>query len=252
MKSNAEIIELFREHHAAARGGLGDQYAEIERCQRAYNGDTASYTGKVSLYDQRGSKKSQTVSFNKIRPYVSTIKGFFAQNRRKPRFTAKLSGKEEQQAYSEYCNGLFENIRENANADQIETAADGDMLVCGVGAIETNLVYGDGYATRNPNGEIEMMVLDPLSVGWDPTARMPNLIDSRFVFFKRSYRLQEALDLFDSSAEDDFESGAAVNTGPELPGTGGGMFSNLKEIYDVDDEDKQIVSVTFYQWFDVS
>lgn len=251
MKSDSELIQQWKEHRASAKNGLADQYQHIEECQRAYNGDMVSYTGKVSLLDKHGSRRSTQVSFNKIKPYVSAIKGFFAQNRRKPQFVAKIDAKEEQEAYSEYCNGLYSNIRENANADQIETAADSDMLICGVGAVETNLVYGDGYATRNPNGEIEMMVLDPLACGWDPTARMPNLIDSRFAFFQRKYRVQEALDLFDKSEPQDFEEVDASRLGPEISGTGGGMFTNLRELFDVDDEEKKIVNVYFYQWFDV-
>lgn len=250
MLQDYEICSQFRIHKSRARNGLAAQMEEIEKCQAAYNGDTAKYEGRVTLYSNRGDKRQTTVSFNKIRPYVSGIVGYFAQNRSKAKFTARTSSPEEQEAYSEYCNGLHDYIRSHANADQIETAQDRDLIVGGIGIVETNLVYGDGYATRNPNGEVEMMVLDPLACGWDPNARMPNLIDSRFCYFLRTYDVEEAEELF-GAEEGDFEDQGTERVGQEIAGTGSAMLSNIREIYDVADENNKIVRVYFYQWFEI-
>lgn len=250
MKSDREIIQLICERRKDARSALGEQYASFEKCLDAYNGDMNKRYGDVSVMDRTGGTKTITVSFNKIKPYINAVKGFFAQNRRKPQYTARTSATDEQKMFSDYANGLYRSVTDNCNADQIETMCDGDMLIYGIGAVETNLVYGDGYASRNPNGEIEMMRLDPMNMWWDAASRQPNLIDARYVAFERDYHVDEAKQLF-AAGEDDFDEKEGSQTGEPIYGSGGGFYSDLKEVYDFSDFDKKMVKVTFYQWFEI-
>lgn len=252
MLSKDKIADQFKEHLKLSKRGLGDQYDNFVRCDGAYNGEINVNNGPQLLTGRTNQIRNTLVRFNKIKPYVSAIKGFMAQNRRKPQYTARIEDNEEQENKSEYFNALSSCVRDQANADQIETQQDGDMLIKGVGAIETNLTYGEGFSSRNPNGEVSMMTLDMMNVGWDSSARAANLLDSRFVHYKMEYDRQEAYDLFDDNNPQDFETVDEDNAvGMPIPGTGGGSYSLLREIYDVVDSAKDRVMVYFYQWFEI-
>ncbi len=251
MKSDSEIVQQFKKHRQISERGLSEQYKNTEECEAFYAGDFMSYRDRVQFSDPGGQKKRAMVQFNKVKPYVNAVKGFMAQNRRRAKYTARVEAEPLRNLYSQYTNALADYIRENANADQVETQQDGDMLTCGYGAVETNLTYGEGYASRDPNGEILMMRLDPHSVWWDPHARQANLLDARWVGYTKEYALDAALALFDRSKPDDFEEG------PQDPDTGysynpaGGVYDKIKEGLDWSDEESELVRVHFYQWYEI-
>ena len=251
MKTKDEIVIQWRKHKGVSEKGLGSQYDNTRDCQAFYAGDFMKYTDRLQFADGRGQKRTTLVQFNKVKPYVNAVKGFMAQNRRKAEYIAQIDAQELQQMYSKYANSLSDYCRENANADHIETQQDGDMLVCGYGAIETALTYGQGYASRNPNGEILMGRLDPRAVGWDPMARAQNIIDSQWVYYKKDYPLEEALELFDDATEQDFERDTNVDTGNRVYYKRGGRYDKIQEIYDWESQEQRIVKVYFYQWYDI-
>lgn len=255
MKSDLQIATQFKEHLKQTNRGLSKQYDNTRDCQAFYAGDLMSYRDTVQFQDGGGNKKKAMVQFNKVKPYVNAVKGFMAQNRRKAKYVAHMDASPVMELYSKYCNALADYVRGEANADQKETQQDGDMLIGGYGAIETDMTYGIGETTTDPNGQILMGRLDPLQVGWDPFAKETNLLDARWVFFKRDYALQDALELFDASDAQDFES-SNDNDLTEDSGykwyPNGGRYNKIKEA-DVDwsDQKNDMVKVYFYQWYDL-
>lgn len=252
MIDNKELLEQFKKHKKLANSRLGEQRDSFRRCDAAYNADFVAYSGKIDVSDGRGRPKSVMVQINKIKPYVMSIKGFFAQNRRKAEYLARVIDNEEQEAKSQYFNALSDFARDNGNADQIETQQDGDMLIRGLGAVDTDITYGDGLSARNPNGEIEWMRLDVCNTGWNPSARQANLLDSNFVFYHLDYDRTDAEELWEDR-EDDFEGADTNETslGPPIPGTGGGFYSDLREKLEASDADENKVRIYFYQWYEI-
>lgn len=251
MKSKDEIIIQWRKHKGISDKGLTSQYDNTRDCQAFYAGDFMKYTDRLQFADGRGQKRTTLVQFNKVKPYVNAVKGFMAQNRRKAEYVARVDQQPLQEMYSKYANALSSYCRDNANADSIETQQDGDMLICGYGAVETNLTYGQGYASRNPNGEVLMGRLDPRNVGWDPLARAQNLIDSQWVFYKKIYSLEEALELFDDAEAQDFEQDKELDAGNRIYYKRGGRYDKIQEIYDWESQEASLVKVYFYQWYDI-
>lgn len=261
MKSDLDIVMQFKKHKGASQSGLSQQYQNTRECQMFYAGDIMAYRDSIQFQDPGGRKQRAMVQFNKVKPYVNAVKGFMAQNRRKVSYAARIQAETVQQLYSDYANALADYVRSNTNADQVETQQDGDMLICGYGAVETAMTYGIGHATTDPNGEILMGRLDPLYLGWDPHAKETNLLDARWVYYQRDYALEDALTLFSGSTPEVFD-GAGMDDADETSGSGeigeggyhwyarGGRYNVIKEVgVDWADEPGQLVRVYFYQWF---
>lgn len=254
MKSTKEIAKQFKKHKNITQSRLSKQYRNTKKCQSFYAGDFMSYEDHVDFTDVRGRKKKALVKFNKVKPYVNAVKGFMAQNRRKPKYEARIQNDKLQELFSGYANAISGYIRDNANADQIETQQDGDMLTYGYGAVETVLSYGDGYATSEADGEVIMARLDPLSVGWDPHAKATNLLDRRWDYYAKEYNLDDAKELFKHSDEEDFEpaddgdDNDPQNAYEYFPY--GGAYDKIAPL-EWTNKDENMVKVYFYQWYDI-
>lgn len=254
MLKDTDISSQYRKHRAATARGLSKQYDNTKKCQSYYAGDFMDYKAPMQFTNLAGMKKKAMVCFNTVKPYCNSMKGFAAQNRRKARYAARIQSEALQQQYSQYANAYSDYLRANAHADQVETQQDGDMFICGYGAIETALTYGEGHATRDPNGEMLMGRLEPGQVGWDPFAKASNILDARWVFYEKTYELEEAKSLFDDSKDDDF-IGASEDSIDEDSGyeyyKRGGRLNAIKEVgYDWSDEKANLVKVSFYQWME--
>lgn len=254
MKSNIQIVKEFKQRKQISERGLGTQYQRIRENQSFYAGDMMEYRDSIQFADAFGAKKKAMVKFNKIKPYVNAMKGFMAQNRRKGKYIARMDANPLQNMYSKYANSLADYIRTEANSDQKETQQDGDMLTCGIGAIETDITYGIGNATTDPNGQVLIGNLDILRTGWDPYARDINILDARWVFYLKEYNLKDALELFDSSDEDDFEESGNHEMGEDagyIWYARGGRYNKIREAaLDWSDLKEEMVKIYFYQWYE--
>jgi hypothetical protein len=254
VKSKSAIVKQFKQHLQETQRGLGSQYSNTRRTQAFYAGDMMAYRDTMQFSDPYGQKKKAIVQFNKVKPYVNAVKGFMAQNRREAKYVAHMDNNPVQEFYSKYANAMKGYIREQANADQKETQMNGDMLINGYGAMETDMTYGIGASTTDPNGQIVMGRLDPLQVGWDPYAREPNLMDARWCFYQRDYALEDAMELFSDDDPDDFENSTDHDLGEDSNYqwyTAGGRYNKIREAnIDWSDQKKDMVKVYFYQWYE--
>lgn len=249
MKTKSQIVEQVKRHLKEANLGLGAQRENTQKCQAFEAGDYQQYTDKVQFTTQSGQKKRVTVMINKIKPYKNAVKGFLAQNRRKPNYLARLESSVQATAYSKYANDLSEFMRNNMNADQVETQQDGDMLTCGLGVVETAMSYGEGFASKAANGEAVMACIDPQTFWYDPSARETNLLDARYKGVTKKFHVDDALDLFSDSTEEDFEQTSPVRNSDYEYGGDLGSYDRIK--YDWSDKREGMCNVHFYQWYDI-
>ena len=252
MLSDTELGIKFQKDKKTTMRGLSRQFENIQVCQSFYAGDIMDYRDNIQFTNQLGMKKRAMVQFNKVKPYVNVVKGFMAQNRRKAKYEASMQASKEQQLYSMYANSMHDYCRAKAHADQIETQQDGDMLIGGIGAIETAMTYNEGYASSDPNGQIIKGRLDIMSVGWDPFAKETNLLDARWVYYEKDYALEDALELFSDSDAEDFEDASDLDENEDGGYTfyaRGGRYNKIKAAnYDWTDEKAGLVKVYFYQY----
>jgi hypothetical protein len=251
MRKN-EVASHCKKQLEESRRMLGAQRNNTKACFAFYDADDSSYKDNIQFTDVSGKKKRAEVVFNQIKASVDAVGGFMAQNRRQAKFIARIPEQPAQSLYSKYKNALYQYVRDNTNADQLETAQDLDNLKCGYGAIETDLSYIIGNATTNPYGEILKMKLDPDQVGWDARAKETNLLDAKYVYYWNDYPLKDALDLFEGSKEDNFEGVELEDNGGYTYNPYGGVYDRIKELNTVEWASKtdETVRVYNHQWME--
>lgn len=248
------LTDRLKKQRDQSTRSLGVQYDNTDACYSFYNGDQMTYEDKIQFIDSTGRRKRATVNFNKVQSNVDSVVGFMAQNRRQAKFVPRLGANQEQQKYSKDMNALLSYHRENANADQVETDQDADMMICGYGATETDLSYLVGNSTTDPNGEIIKVRLDPKRVGWDPTATAKNLLGARWAYYFDDYDLKDALELFQGSKPTDFQEVDNVTADDRgyVWNPWGGLYDKIRYDDSVDWTAKEdnMVRVYNHQWYE--
>lgn len=130
-------------------------------------------------------------------------------------------------------------IRDQCDADQEESDAFRDALICGVGWTETRMDYEE-----EPEGKILIERVDPLEVLADPKSRKPNFADARYIRRARPYSKEEFEERWPGAQP---VSGGVDTSRPTV-------INDPRHRYedgDVDGEDDEdTVTVKEYQWFE--
>jgi hypothetical protein len=113
------------------------------------------------------------ITFNRVAPIIDSIAGTEVNNRQEVRYVPRQAG---DVGVNELLTGAAEWVRDQCDAEDEESDAFWDTLVCGIGWTETRLDY-----EQDPDGKILVERVDPLEMYWDPAARKRNLDDARFV-----------------------------------------------------------------------
>lgn len=239
---DTSLLEEFKDRKADATAGLRTQHEKARKALALYAGDMAAYsTGG----NEKGMKNM--VMINRGKSYIDSFVGFAIQNRRGIKFEARMPSSERQQLYSFYMNGAAKALRDTANADQFESLQDKQMAICGYGAIEKALVFGDEGASRDPHGEVAYECVPYNQVFWDKDARWPNNLDAKYLYRRKCYELEEAKKLFKGSDDSDFTNDSTPSTGKFTYYPGGGNYDKIAE--DSGDQTKNEVYVYNYQYW---
>jgi len=238
MISDADLIKQFLKHKDISSGYLSQQHDYARKAHRFYSGDQGIYTAAVT--DQSGN--TQTIVFNKVMPYVEAVTGFMRQLRREPEYSARVENNEEQQALSEVLNAGSQYLRQNANMSFYESDQDREMVICGYGAIDTNVNY-----EINPDGEVKGEVIPYDDLGWDSQACAPNLLDSRWIYRRRKYSLEEAEKRFKDAKPQDFDQ-ATDDMSRKVFNPLDGEYTAISVDYE---REEDLVQVYYYQWWEL-
>lgn len=124
------------------------------------------------------------VVFNRIGVTVDSVAGQEVANRQEVQFLPRQQGAVKK---NELLTSAAKWFRQQCDAEDEESDAFRDTIVCGMGWTETVLDYED-----NPEGDPKIHRTDPLQMVWDSGARKRNLVDARRVFHVRHVTLDEA------------------------------------------------------------
>lgn len=111
-------------------------------------------------------------TFNRLAGFIRGICGLEATSRN----TVTYYGRElNDSGFNEMLNAAASWARDECNAEDEESDAFRDMLICGLGWTET-------YFTTefDPEGQIVIERVDPMHMRWDPSARKRGLADTRW------------------------------------------------------------------------
>lgn len=117
-------------------------------------------------------QKRPPITFNYSEKMVDAVIGAEVSNRQETTF---LPRGVEDAGLAELWNAAAKYVREECNADDEESDAFRDALICGLGWTWTRMDYD-----RDLDGLVDISRIDPLEMYCDPAASKPGLVDRRW------------------------------------------------------------------------
>lgn len=142
-------------------------------------GDQWSDEDRAALMEQG----RVAVTFNRAAPVIDAVAGTEINSRQTVAYRPVEFGDAKSNELLTAANNYF---RERTNAEDEESDAFMDMVICGMGWTETRMDFDE-----NLDGEIVEDRIDPLEMFPDPFARKKNLTDGKFVFRIKDFRREE-------------------------------------------------------------
>lgn len=187
------------------------------------------------------SQMRPVITFNRVAPTIESVVGMEIGNRREVQFIPRTLGDSEG---DEVLSAAAEWVRDESDAENEESDAFFNTVVCGMGWIDTRMDYED-----DPDGEICMDNLDPLEMLWDNSSRKRNLSDARRMWRIRDMPIEDARLLVPGFEDEELDAAWARdedrkdphNADPELAYTQGDQSDSKKE---------KTVTLVHIQWFE--
>src|SRR5262245_31324414 len=149
------------------------------------------------------------ITFNRIAPTADAILGIEIGNRRSVRYIPRSAGDARP---DEILSAAADWARDGADAEDEETDAFFDVIVCGMGWVDTQLGFED-----DPEGKIVAERIDPIEMFWDCSARKRNLSDARRTWRVKTMPIEDARLLAPEADDADLDAGWARTDGHGTP-----------------------------------
>lgn len=190
-----KLMQWFREdisHVTAWRREAKEDYA-------FYNGDQWAHEDLEILHQQ----KRPIMTFNRVAPLVNAVVGAEINNRRQVRYIPREVG---DSVANELLTGAGEWFRDQAGAEDEDSEAFSDTVICGMGWTDTRLDF-----SNNPDGDPVVQRLDPLKMVWDCAAGKANLIDAERLWYVDEKPVEEIQAMFPDAHVRDLHAGWVNN-----------------------------------------
>lgn len=166
--SDESLLRMVKRHKKDADQHLATWRDEARECYDFRSGEHWTPTEKSQLQD----KLRAPVVFNRVGPMVEAVAGAEVNNRQAVQYIPRKAG---DAGLNEVLTSAADYFRDACDAEDEESDAFMDVVICGIGVTETSLDYVD-----NPDGMIKVERRDPLSMRWDPSAKKRNLSDKKW------------------------------------------------------------------------
>lgn len=228
-----------------------DSHAQVNWRKEAHEdygfdaGDQLTQEDKNILQDMN----RPVVIFNRLGISVDSVAGQEVANRQEVQFLPRKQGDVK---VNELLTSAAKWFRQQCDAEDEESDAFRDTVVCGMGWTETRIDYED-----NPQGDPKIDRVDPLEMVWDCGAKKRNLVDGRRLFhIRRDVPIDEARALCPGDPDRPFEdadyNATWIDDGAEegkKPHENDNRFYN-KEGTNPDGDDEGMVTLVRAQWWE--
>ncbi len=160
------------------------------------------------------------VTFNRIPRTVNSVTGLEVQNRQEVRYFPRRnntassgdgsSPEINQSKLAELLTQASKWVRDQCDAEDEESEAFEDAIICGVGVTETRMDYEE-----DEEGKAIIERVDPLEMVFDPHSKKRNFADARWVARVREYTKKQFLELWPD--HEDISSGLFWNDNEGVP-----------------------------------
>jgi len=168
--SDEDVIQWVAQRQKDAEQGLGEWY-EQAKTDFAFSETRQWSEDDVAKLEH---EKRVAVTFNLVHRTVNSICGQEVANRQEVKFLPRRLG--DVQDASDPMSSAVKWFRDNCNAEDEDSDAFRDMVICGMGWTCTRMDY-----EAKEEGEPVVERRDPLLMRWDLAARRKNLADKKWV-----------------------------------------------------------------------
>lgn len=143
-------------------------------------------------------------TFNRVAGFIRGICGLETATRN----AATVYGRElDDSGIADVKNAAIRYVRETCDADDEESDAFTDMLICGMGWTETLFT-----TEEDPEGQIVIERVDPLHMSWDTAARKRGLADRRWCARTKWLPYEVIKDVWGKEKADELRASATTDT----------------------------------------
>lgn len=121
----------------------------------------------ISYLEEQG---RPPITFNRSGTIIDAVCGSEVSNRQETRYIPRS---QEDGILTEAATQVGKWVRDNCDAEDEDSDAIEDLLICGMGWTETRIDYDE-----DPEGKVCIDRIDPMEMYWDPAATKHNLADS--------------------------------------------------------------------------
>ena len=232
-----DVKDVYIHRKRAATGHQADWRAEARTAFDFNSGDQWSAEDLAKM--DEGNRPY--VTFNRIAPVIDSIVGYEIDNRRE---VAYLSRTIDDEPVAGAFTDMGKFVRDKCDAEDEESQAYSDAVVCGMGWTETLVDYDD-----DPDGQIRIARVPPLEMRWDTEARANNLADANWKLREKWWPLEEVQERWPDKADDiepEKDSFSESDWGEEHDATNAWQYR--ENTADYWDPDKREVLIMQYQW----
>jgi hypothetical protein len=228
-KTHAEIVRDIRQ----SRAHFADWVEDAKESYDFYAGKQWSTEDEAILKEQ----ERVPVVFNRIVRTINAVCGLEVQNRQEVRYFPREMG---DVALSETLTNAAKYVRDNCDAEDEESEAFEDALVCGIGWTETLLDY-----ETDEEGAVLVERRDTFEMGVDPSAKKRNFDDKRYCFRIQSYDRSGYEARFPGK---DIPTSSFFDSEESQP-----HFTDPVNPYNKEttDDKKKTIQVAQYQWYEL-
>lgn len=230
------VCRVYRDYKSS-KDHLREWRADMAESYDFFAGEQWSEDDKAAL-DEQG---RPTIVFNRCVRLINAISGLELQNRQEPRFLPKET---DDNAAAEVLQSAVKTFRSNCDAEDEESEAFQDALICGYGWTETRLDY-----ETDSDGTILEERVDPGQMYYDPNAKKRNLTDA--TWFLQVVKMPKAEFKKKWPDVDTTVTGPGSELGMTRPHRADPEFAYEQTFSEPYSKDSRHIEVLRYQWYEL-